>query len=186
MHSHYNCRVEQLRRRALFCLLIFKLEEKTTLMVEKPTYLTAAGKRKLEDELEYLRTVRRSEVAKHIQEAKEGGDITENAGYDEAKNEQAFVEGRILTLEALLARVEVIEHPQSGGAVCIGCKVTVMENDGPAEAFHIVGSAESDPTEGRISDESPLGRALLGHGVGDRVLVKAPNGPTEFEILDVS
>jgi transcription elongation factor GreA len=167
-------------------LLIFKREEQRTPMVDKPTYLTAAGKRKLEAELEYLRTVRRSEVARHIQEAKEGGDITENAGYDEAKNEQAFVEGRILTLEALLARAEVIEDPQPNGTVCLGSKVSVAENGGDAEVFHIVGSAESDPAQGRISDESPLGRALLGHRVGERVVVKAPNGPTEFEILDVS
>jgi transcription elongation factor GreA len=167
-------------------LVISQPEEEGTLMVDKPTYLTAAGKRKLEAELEYLRTVRRPEVAKHIQEAKEGGDIMENAGYDEAKNEQAFVEGRILTLEALLARTEIIEDPQPGGVVCLGSKVTVVEHDCAPEVFHIVGSAESDPVQGRISDESPLGRALLGHGVGDRVVVKAPNGPTDFEILDVS
>jgi transcription elongation factor GreA len=155
-------------------------------MAEKPTYLTAAGKRKLESELDYLRTVRRLEVARQIHEAKEGGDIMENAGYDEAKNEQAFVEGRILTLEALLSRVEIIEESGSGDTICLGSKVTVMEKGAAQETYHIVGPAESDPGQGRISDESPLGRSLMGHRVGDRVLVQAPDGPREFEVLDVS
>jgi transcription elongation factor GreA len=154
-------------------------------MTDKPTYLTAAGKRKLQDELQYLRTVRRAEVARNIQDAKEGGDITENAGYEEAKNEQAFVEGRILTLEALLSRAEIIVKPNSNGSVCLGSRVTVVEEGGEPEAFFIVGSAESDPSQGRISDESPLGRSLMGHVSGDRIIVKAPAGPTAFEILDV-
>ncbi len=154
-------------------------------MTEKPTYLTAAGKRKLEEELDYLRTVRRPEVAQHISEAKEGGDITENAGYDEAKNEQAFVEGRILTLEALLSRTEIIGAPQSAGAVCLGSRVKVVERGSAPEVYHIVGSAEADPGQGRISDESPLGRSLMGRRVGDTVVVKTPDGPAEFEILDI-
>lgn len=154
-------------------------------MTEKPTYLTAAGKRKLEEELEYLRTERRAEVAQHIAEAKEGGDITENAGYDEAKNEQGFVEGRIMTLEALLARAEIIEAPDSSGAVCLGSKVKVVERGSVPEVFHIVGSAEADPSQGRISDESPLGRSLMGHSAGDTVMVKTPDGPAEFEILEI-
>jgi transcription elongation factor GreA len=155
-------------------------------MAEKPTYLTAAGKRKLEAELDYLRTVRRLEVARQIHEAKEGGDIMENAGYDEAKNEQAFVEGRILTLEALLSRVSIIEESGLGDIICLGSTVTVVEKGDAQETYHIVGPAESDPSQGRISDESPLGRSLMGHRVGDRVVVKAPDGPREFEVLDVS
>jgi len=155
-------------------------------MAYKPTYLTAAGKRKLEAELDYLRTVRRSEVAQHIHEAKEGGDITENAGYDEAKNEQAFVEGRIMTLEALLSKVEIIAESQSGDIIHLGSRVTVVEKGGAPEGFLIVGSAEADPSDGCISDESPLGRALLGHRAGDRVVVQAPDGPMEFEILEVA
>ena len=154
-------------------------------MEDKPTYLTAEGKRKLEEELEFLRTVRRHEVAKLIQDAKEGGDITENAGYDEAKNEQAFVEGRILTLEALLARVSVIEESSSAGKVTIGSTVTLQERDGEPESFQIVGSAEADPTRGRISDESPLGKSLLGHRAGDHVMVHAPDGPREVAIVEV-
>jgi transcription elongation factor GreA len=154
-------------------------------MTDKPTYLTAAGKRKLEEELEYLRTRRRAEVAQHIAEAKDGGDITENAGYEEAKNEQAFLEGRIMTVEALLARAEIIEAPQSAGAVCLGSKVKVVEQGSTPEVYHIVGSAESDPSQGRISDESPLGRSLMGHRSGDTVVVKTPDGPAEFQILDI-
>jgi len=155
-------------------------------MSEKPTYLTAAGKQKLEEELEYLRTVRRPEIAKRIHDAKEDGDIMENAGYDEAKNEQAFVEGRIKTLEALLRRVEIIAESGQGDTVCLGSKVTVVETGGQPETFHIVGPAESDPSQGRISDESPLGRALIGHRAGDQVVVQTPEGPIEFKILGVS
>ncbi len=154
-------------------------------MTEKPTYLTAAGKRKLEEELEYLRTVRRPAIAKQIHEAKEGGDVMENAGYDEAKNEQAFIEGRIMTLEALLSKVAIIAESNQGDAVCLGSRVAVMEKGGNPETFHIVGPTESDPGQGRISDESPLGRSLLGHHAGDWVTVQTPDGLKEFEILDV-
>jgi transcription elongation factor GreA len=155
-------------------------------MTEKPTFLTAAGKRKLEEELDYLRTVRRPSVAAKIHEAKEGGDIMENAGYDAAKDEQAFVEGRILTLEALLSKVEIIKESRQAGSVCLGGTVTVMEIGGQPETFRIVGKTESDPTQGRISDESPLGRSLLGHHAGERVKVHTPGGHSEFEILDIS
>lgn len=155
-------------------------------MTEKPTYLTAEGKRKLEQELEYLRTVRRPEIAKQIHEAKEGGDIMENAGYDEAKNMQAFVEGRIMTLEALLSQVQLIEEPGQGDVVCLGSRVTVMERGSSPEIYHIVGPAEADPRQGRISDESPLGRSLLGHRVGDWITVQTPDGPIEFEILAIT
>lgn len=152
---------------------------------EKPTYLTAEGKRKLEEELDYLRTVRRPEVAKQIHDAKEGGDITENAGYDEAKNEQAFIEGRIMTLEAMLRKVEIIEETTRADAVGIGTRVTVREDGGPPEEFYIVGPAESDPVAGRISHESPLGRALMGHRPGDVVAVKTPDGISKFKILEL-
>jgi transcription elongation factor GreA len=155
-------------------------------MAEKPTYLTAAGKRKLEEELEYLVTVRRAEVSKQIQEAKDGGDITENAGYDEAKYQQGLVEGRIRTLEGLLSRVEIIETSESNDKVCLGSKVTILEQGGAPEVFHLVGATESDPLNGRISDESPLGRSLMGHGPGDHVVVKTPDGPLEYEILGVN
>ena len=155
------------------------------MMSEKPTYLTAAGKHKLEKELEYLRTERRAEVAKGIHDAKEDGDISENAGYEAAKHEQAFVEGRILTLEALLNRVEIIGKPRQGDTVCLGSTVTVAEKGGGPETFRIVGPAETDPVEGLISDESPLGRSLMGCQVGDHVTVQAPDGPMGFEILGI-
>jgi len=155
-------------------------------MTDKPTYLTPAGKQKLETELDYLRAVRRPEVAKRIHEAKEGGDITENAGYDEAKNEQAFVEGRIMTLEALLSKVQIIAESGPADVVSLGSKVTVIERGGSPETFHIVGPAEADPTAGRISDESPMGHSLLGRRAGDWVVVQSPDGPIEFEILDVA
>jgi len=154
-------------------------------MTDKPTYLTAAGKRKLETELEYLRTVRRPAIAKQIHDAEEGGDVMENAGYDEAKNEQAFIEGRIMTLEALLSKVEIIAESRQGEVISLGSRVTVMEKGGRPEAFHIVGATESDPTQGRISDESPLGRSLIGHRPGDWITVPTPDGLKEFEILDV-
>ena len=155
------------------------------MMSEKPTYLTVAGKQKLEKELEYLRTERRAEVAKRIHDAKEDGDISENAGYEAAKHEQAFVEGRILTLEALLKRVEIIGKPIRGDTVCLGSRVTVVEKGGRPETFRIVGPAETDPVGGLISDESPLGRSLMGCQVGDHVMVQAPDGPVGFEILSI-
>jgi len=155
-------------------------------MAEKPTYLTAAGKRKLEEELERLVTKGRSEVAWQIQDSKDGGDITENAAYDEAKYQQALIEGRILTLEGLLARVEIIETAESSDRVRLGSKVTVLEEGGAPEVFHLVGRAESDPLNGRISNESPLGRSLMGHVAGDHVMVNTPDGPREFEILGVN
>jgi transcription elongation factor GreA len=147
--------------------------------------LTAEGRKKLKDELEHLRTVRRPAVARQIHEAKEGGDITENAGYDEAKNEQAFVEGRIMTLEALLNQVEIITEGNRGEVVSLGSKVKVAEDGGDPEVFHIVGKAEADPGKGRISNESPLGRALMGRRKGDKVTVQTPDGPVVFRVLQV-
>ena len=174
-----------LRRTALFWLRSHE-RRNWQLMEGNATYLTAAGKRKLEEELDYLRTVRRSEVASHIKQAKEDGDISENAGYETAKDEQAFVEGRIRTLEVLLSRAQIIEAPRSRGAVSVGSTVTVVEEGGKPEAFQIVGPPESDPSEGRISDQSPLGRSLLGREAGDRVLVRSPGGTRQFQIIEVS
>jgi transcription elongation factor GreA len=160
-------------------------EDEELLMNDKPTYLTAAGKDKLEKELQHLRTVRRPEVAERIHDAKEDGDITENAAYEVAKNEQAFVEGRILTLETLLQRVEIIEEPGEEDTVCLGSKVTVVEKGSRPETFRIVGPPEADPGQGRISDESPLGHSLMGRQAGERVTVSTPDGPREFEILGI-
>jgi transcription elongation factor GreA len=148
-------------------------------------FLTPEGKERLEQELEFLRRVRRPEVAEHIRIAREDGDLSENAGYDAAKEEQAHVEGRILTLENILKNAQVIENNEHSGTVVVGSKVTVQEEGYDPEKFHIVGSAEVDPTQGRISNKSPLGQALLGKSQGDTVQVNTPNGVTVFAILTV-
>ncbi len=152
----------------------------------KPTLLTPEGKKKLEEELEYLRTVRRAQVAERIRRAREEGDLRENAEYEEAKREQAFVEGRIQELEEMLKHVQIIaKDKRLKGVVQLGSTVRVQEEGGPVETFTIVGSAESDPAKGRISNESPLGQALLGRRVGERVRVHTPGGETIFTILGI-
>jgi transcription elongation factor GreA len=154
-------------------------------MAEEGIFLTVEGQGKLEEELEYLRTVRRAEVAERIQSAKEEGDIMENAAYDYAKEEQAFVEGRIQALETTLRKAIIIE----GGSteeVGLGARVTVMERGGDTlETYQIVGSVEADPNKGRISNESPMGKALLAHRVGEEVAVSAPSGILHFQIVSI-
>jgi len=151
-------------------------------LAEKVNYLTADGRKKLEEELEYLIKVRRPQVAERIRQAKEGGDISENSAYDEAKNEQGFVEGRSCDVEATLRDAVVLTRPLSTDKVQVGSRVTVVDNEGEAVVYHIVGSAEADPVEGRISNESPMGQALMGHRVGDAVSVRAPSGNLRFTI----
>ncbi|HID61724.1 MAG TPA: transcription elongation factor GreA [Anaerolineae bacterium] len=154
-------------------------------MAEEEIFLTLEGRRKLEEELEYLRTVRRAEVAERIHSAKEEGDITENAAYDYAKEEQAFVEGRIQALEMTLRKAVIIEGG-STDKVDLGVFVTVVEQGGDTpETYQIVGSIEADPTNGRISNESPMGKALLGHQVGDEVAVSTPGGILHFQIVSI-
>jgi len=153
---------------------------------EQTTYLTRDGLKKLQDELEYLKTVKRQEVADRLHAAMDEGDIDENAEYDEAKNEQAFVEGRILTLEAMLKNYVLIEEtPKESDEVTLGSVITVVEGDNPPEKYHLVGAAEADPSKGRISNESPLGRALIGRRVGDTVQVSAPAGLLTFRIASI-
>ena len=154
-------------------------------MQEKKTYLTADGRRKLREELEYLCTVRRAEVAAQIKFAKEGGDVSENAGYEEAKNAQAFLEGRIMTIEKMLETAELIERDGPADTVQLGSFVTVRE-DGESDKYQIVGSAEANPVQGRISNESPMGKAMMGKRVGDRCRVKTPGGECTFEIVKIS
>ncbi len=155
-------------------------------MAEKPIFLTPEGRFKLEAELENLKTVRRSQVAEAIHSAKEEGDIMENSAYDEAKNEQAFVEGRIMTIEQMLKNAVMIDETRSSGIVGIGSFVSVIERgDRDDEMYQIVGSAEADPTKGRISNESPVGRALLGKRVGDEVQVKIPDGVRHLKITEI-
>lgn len=155
-------------------------------MSEQTTYLTREGLKKLQDELDYLKTTKRQEVAERLHAAMDEGDIDENAEYDEAKNEQAFVEGRILTLEAMLKNYVLIEDTaRDNEEVALGNIVTVEEGENPEEKYHIVGAAEADPTQGRISNESPLGRALIGRRVGDTVQVSAPAGLLTFRIVKI-
>jgi len=154
-------------------------------MAEKPIFLTPEGRAKLEAELENLRTVRRAQVAERIHSAKEEGDIMENSAYDEAKNEQAFVEGRILQLEAMLSNAQIIEGGGPEDVVRVGSTVTIQEEAQAPEKYTIVGAAEANPKQGRISNESPLGQALLNRKPGDEVRVNAPAGMLTFRVLKI-
>jgi transcription elongation factor GreA len=150
-------------------------------------YLTQEGYDKLQEELDYLRTVRRQEVADRLREALEDGDqgIDADAECDAARNEQAFVEGRIRELETILANAKVIEDNGKNDFVEVGAKVTIQEEELESETYTIVGAVEASPINGRISNESPLGKALMGHKAGEKVTVKAPNGVFVVKILKV-
>jgi transcription elongation factor GreA len=150
-----------------------------------PSYLTRHGYQKLQEELDHLRNVKRQEVAQRLHEAMEGGELIEDAEYEAAKNEQAFVEGRILELEMLLANARIIDEGGHRDIVQVAAKVTIQEGENPAETYTIVGPAEANPREGRISNESPLGRALMDHRAGDQVKVDAPGGSFYVKILKV-
>jgi len=149
-------------------------------------FLTPEGFQKLRDELDHLRSVRRPEVAEHIRLAREDGDLSENAGYEAAKEEQAHVEGRILTIEGILRNASIIQDNGRSSIVRVGSKVTVREDGYEPEVFHIVGPAEVNPGEGRISNKSPLGRALLGSRVDDSVTVNTPAGLSTFTVLEIN
>jgi transcription elongation factor GreA len=153
----------------------------------EPIYLTAEGLKKIQEEFEYLTNTRRREVAQMIAEAKAEGDISENAGYDEAKTAQGFLEGRIRELENVLKNAKVIEETNGrNGTISLGHTVIVREvGMDSEETYTIVGSLEADPANGRISNSSPMGQALMGKKVGDRVTVKSPGGEMEFEVLKV-
>jgi transcription elongation factor GreA len=148
-------------------------------------YLTAEGYQNLRNELDYLRSVRRPQVAEHIRIAREDGDLSENAGYDAAKEEQAHVEGRIMTIEAILRNASIIEKGGKSNTVLVGSRVTVREDGYDPETYQIVGPAEVNPAKGRISNKSPLGRALLGASVGASVEVNTPGGLSTFTVLEI-
>jgi transcription elongation factor GreA len=152
--------------------------------MNKPVYMTAEGLERLQNELRVLITADRPRVAHRIHEAKLDGDISENAEYEDAKQEQSFLEGRIATLEAQIRHAEVIEATNSD-KVGIGSKVRIKGGDGE-ETFTIVGSAEAAPREGRISNESPVGVALMGRKKGDKVTVRAPAGAVEYTVVAVN
>jgi transcription elongation factor GreA len=156
-------------------------------MAEKEVLLTPDGLAKLEKELEQLKTVRRREVAARIKQALEFGDISENSEYDDAKNEQAFVEGRILALEKTLRNARVIEADVgSDELVTIGTKVKLKDlENGEIFDYTLVGSAEADPSQAKISNESPVGKAVMGQRVGATVEVNAPAGIIRYQILGI-
>ncbi|MGX7596020.1 transcription elongation factor GreA [Planococcus plakortidis] len=155
---------------------------------DKQFPMTAAGKQKLEDELDHLKTVKRKEVVERIKVARSFGDLSENSEYDSAKEDQAFVEGRISTLESMIRNAVIINEEEAGNDVVrLGKTVTFMEiPDGEEEAYTIVGSAEADPLEGRISNDSPIAKSMLGCTVGDRVKVLTPGGEMEVKIVSIN
>ena len=157
-------------------------------MAMKELVLSAEGLEKLKSELEELKTVRRKEVAEKIKTALGYGDLSENSEYDEAKNEQAIVEGRIAEIEMQLKHVRILdESALSNDTVVIGSKVKVINAKGATVEYKIVGSTEADPLAGMISDESPVGKALLGHAAGDKVQVVLPTGTeVTYELLEIS
>lgn len=154
---------------------------------EKVFPMTKAGKEKLEQELEYLKTVKRKEVVERIKIARGFGDLSENSEYDSAKEEQAFVEGRITTLDNMIRNAKIIEEGAiSSDSVTLGRTVTFMElPDGEEETYTIVGSAEADPFEGKISNDSPIAKSLIGRKIGDKVSVLTPGGEMNVKILSV-
>ncbi len=155
-------------------------------MPEKEYLLTQEGLKKLEEELEHLLTVRRPEVADKIQQAKELRSAVNSPEYEDAKNEQGFVEGRILELEHIIKNAKVIHHEDANNDfVEVGNEVKVQLQDGTEEHYTIVGSAEANPAEWKISNESPIGKALLSKRVGDEVEVEAPAGTLKLKILEI-
>jgi len=157
-------------------------------MVDKEVILTQEGLKRIEEELEELKTVRRKEVAERIKQALAFGDISENSEYDEAKNEQAQVEERIAKLEATLRKARIIDESEiTSDVVSVGSTVKVKDLEFDEEVeYTIVGSAEADPYELKISNESPVGRALIGKKVGDVIEIQIPDGVTKYEILEIS
>lgn len=154
---------------------------------EKSYYMTLEGKEKLENELHYLKTERRQEVVERIKVARSFGDLSENSEYDAAKDEQAFVETRISQVETMIRNAVIIENDNDNpNIVSLGKSVTFKElPDGEEETYTIVGSAEADPFEGKISNDSPMAKSLLGHEIGTEVSVVTPGGDIQVEILKV-
>lgn len=154
----------------------------------KQIILTNEGVKKLEEKLEHLKTVKRREVAARIEVALGFGDLSENAEYDEAKTEQAFVEGEILTIENMLRNAQLVDEDDiSTDVVNVGATVRVMDHDLKEEIKYIIcGTSEADPREMKVSAESPIGKALIGNRVGDSVLVPVPDGVIQLDILEIS
>lgn len=154
--------------------------------MNQPTqYLTPEGHARLKAELEELKGPRREELAQRLRSAIQMGDLSENADYHKAKEDQAFLEGRIQEIEAILRNAVIIEKNNNKEVVSIGCRVTIQEDDFPPETYFLVGPQEADPRNGKISHESPIGRALLDKKVGEIVEADAPGGKIKFKILKI-
>lgn len=151
----------------------------------EPAYLTAEGLARIKTELEELTGTRRTELAARLRAAIQMGDLSENADYHKAKEDQGFLEGRIQELEYFVRHAVVIEENAKRDTVGVGSHVTIQEADYPAEAYYMVGAKEADPRNGRISHESPIGRALMDHRVGNEVEVETPAGKVKFKILKI-
>ena len=156
-------------------------------MAEKQFILTAEGLKKIEQKFEYLKSVRRREVAERIKQAIEFGDISENSEYEDAKNEQAFIEGEIITLEKMLRNSKVIDEQEiKTDVVSIGVTVVLKDLEfGDEFEYTLVGSAEADPVDFKISNESPVGQAILGQKIGSIVEVNVPAGILKYEVIDI-
>lgn len=149
-------------------------------------YLTAEGAERLRQELEYLKGPGREQLAQRLRAAIQMGDLSENADYIAAKEEQGFIEGRIQELTQILSNVQIIEERKSSrGVADIGSHITIQEDNFEPETYHIVGPKEADPRQARISHESPIGRAVLGHKEGDTVAAETPNGVIHFKIIKI-
>ena len=153
--------------------------------MSQPNYLTPEGQAKLNAELEDLKGPRREELSKRLRSAIQMGDLSENADYHKAKEDQGFLEGRIQELEAILRNSIIIEKTVSKGLVTIGSTITIQESDFEPETYHLVGAAEADPQHGKISHESPIGRALMDKKVGDIAEAETPGGKIKFKILRI-
>lgn len=155
--------------------------------MNKEVVMTYAGLRAIEEELETLKTVKRKEVAEKIKVARGYGDLSENSEYDEAKNEQGFVESRIAELEKMLKHARVIDESElSTDTVSVGSHVVIRDEDGDTDEYDIVGSTEADPVNGKISDESPVGAALIGHSAGNKVEITLPSGAiVTYEVVEI-
>ncbi|MGE3270160.1 MAG: transcription elongation factor GreA [Chloroflexota bacterium] len=154
-------------------------------MPDRTVYLTREGFQRLDEELNNLRTVKRPEVSERIRRSKDMTDVTDNAEYDEAKSEQSFVEGRIAELELTLASAQIIGDGPGTEFVGLGSRVKVRDSDGDEDSYRIVGSMEADPKRGLISNESPVGRALLGKKRGESATVVAPGGSFDLTVVEV-
>lgn len=153
-------------------------------MTQQHTYLTQEGAKKLQAELAELTGPRREELARRLRSAIQMGDLSENADYHKAKEDQAFLEGRIQEIEAVL-RTAVVVEKSSSDVVSVGCTVTVQEENLDPETYYLVGAKEADPRHGKISNESPIGRALMDHKAGDIVEAETPGGKIRFKILKI-